>query len=166
MQALPEREKLEKHSEEFARQRSKGLTVSYLAEKAGVPLKEAMSFLIEKEILVGEQVDLELLRTLFERDHALRNEICEHLGITARLLDELLLDQDPNLKSRVWLNHQQNKVPVYLAGLMFAMNPLSVPSVGVLLACLITFIFFLRSYLYHDQPQTTLSAVLRIMEEV
>lgn len=166
MLTLSEIEKLDKLAIGFQNQRSKGLTANYLANKSEVSLKDVMSYLIEKEILVGEQIDLELLRVLFEKNEALRNKTCQHLGISYDILDELLVTEKPSLKNDLWGLHQRKKIPLYLSGVMFSINPLVLSSVLTLISYLIAIICAINIYLAFNEPSTTLNAILRIMEEM
>lgn len=159
-------EKLDEIVTKFLEQRSKGVTATYLADKAKVSIKDAMSYLIEKEILVGEKIDLELLRVLFEKNKDIRNKFCSHLGIPYATLDKLLLVEDESLKREVWTIHQQKKTPVYLNGFIFSLSPFVFSSVTVLIFFLMSALYILSLYVASNEPPTTLNVVLRIMEGI
>jgi len=86
--------RLEKLLPEYCAKRSKGMHAGNIADKLDLPLKDVISFLIEKSVLKDEQVDLELARVILAKNPHLRESIAKRIKLPYEKLDYALATQD------------------------------------------------------------------------
>lgn len=86
--------RLERLLPEYLAKRSKGMNAADMADKLGLPLKDIVSFLIERDILREEQVDLEFARIILAKNPELRESIVKRIDLSYAKLDHAIAVQD------------------------------------------------------------------------
>jgi len=153
---------------QYKTERERGVTATFIAEKTGVPLKEVIAYLIEKEILKGDQIDLELIRMYLQKTPEHRDKICVHLGLSADDLDKLLVKEDLTLKKEIWKKFIQTRKFVIFTSLALGINPLLFSSISTLIIYLLILFSIVLTYQYQlfKEPSSTLDLMLKILEEI
>ena len=89
-------QKLEEILPIYKKNRTKGMNAGHISDQTGIPLKDVISFLIEKKVLSGEQVDLELVRVMITRNPELKKAFTGKSGSSLTELDLALATDDSN----------------------------------------------------------------------
>jgi hypothetical protein len=157
-------QKLEKILPEYCSKRAAGMHAGVIAERVGLPLKDVISFLIDKGILSGEQVDLELARVMLARNSGLKRSILEKSGMPYREIDHALAVQDSKVLQEICGQFEFQQV--YLLIPSFAMLTVSFGlSFELALGMCALFVSFLLAEAWQKLvPRTNAELVMRMFE--
>lgn len=119
--------RLEKLLPEYIAKRSKGMHAGNMADKLNLPLKDVVSFLIEKNVLRDEQVDLELTRVILAKNQQLRESIVKRINLPYDRLDHALATQDEETLKEAVGKSETNQLHILLPQLAVFVGVLQVP---------------------------------------
>lgn len=97
----------------YIKKRNEGMTAGYISKKTGIPLKDVISFLIEKKVITGEQVDLELVRVMIERNPELQNAITQNSNSTIKEIDNALATSDSDAIRKMGCESEFQQSPTF-----------------------------------------------------
>jgi hypothetical protein len=159
-------EKLEKILPEYLTNRTKGMHAGDIAEKLDIPLKDVISFLIEKDILKGEQIDLELARVILAKNPYLKNAILERINIPFTVLDRALATQDENTLREIWKQFEESKISPIFSGFVVFLFALNFPYNVVLTLCTVLLTLLCKKFLEKEPPKSNVEAIINMFKEI
>ena len=150
---------------EYKTQREKGMNAGHIASKLDIPLKDVISFLIEENVLTGEQIDLELARVLLSKNPELRDRIWKRFGLPPNLLDKALVTQDQALWEYVWEQYKTPEIFPMFSSVVFFLFAMNMSYSLVLSICALFLSFFYKD-MYRRIPKSDIEKTLEILNKL
>jgi len=151
---------------EYLSKRNKGMHVGMIAEKLGLPLKDVMSFLIEKNVLRNEEVDLELTRVILHKNPNFRRSVVKRVGLSFKSLDYALATQNEKLLEEVRMHIAIEEVYYLFPKFVIFICIMSLPYGIALNVCMALFVFLLIEVLKKGMPKSSLQTVVKMLRGV
>jgi hypothetical protein len=157
--------RLEKVLPDYLANRNRGLHAGIIAERLGLPLKDVISFLIEKNVLRDEQVDLELTRVILARNSALRQSIVKRIDMPYEKLDRALAIQDDKILKEVGGKTEINELYALFPQFIIFLGVLEFPYAVALMICTTLAMLLLGGALQKVMLRSTIETVTKILRE-
>ncbi len=148
----------------YVKKRTKGMNAGNISEQTGIPLKDVMSFLIERNILNGEQVDLELARVMISRNMDLRENILAKTNTTFKKLDLALAAQDSQKLREIGGQSEFQQAFSIIPQFMVFGSILQMPFNLTMSLCLALAGFLIMQVLQKYNPKSNIEIVTKILE--
>ena len=159
---------LEKIMPKYLASREKGMTAWDVSKKMGMPLKEVISFLMERDILNNEQIDLELVRIMLANNQELKNRLITRYSLSIPKIDYALVTQNNKIFEEIWDQFNTAKIslnfPIVILPLVSLFKSRGMPYVLIIIPLL--FIFF-SEYFFPEEakPESNIDKILKIFKE-
>jgi hypothetical protein len=157
--------KLEKALPEYVNKRERGMHAGILAQKLGLPLKDVMSFLIQKDILKDEQVDLELTRVILSRNPDLKQSIMRRIDMQYEKFDRALAIQDEKILKEICWKSDSNEMYVLLPQFVILLGVMQLPYSIALMICMALATLLLNGTLQRVMSRSSIETIMKMLTE-
>lgn len=157
--------KLEKALPEYLKKRGAGMHAGIVAQRLHLPLKDVISFLIEKDVLKDQQVDLELTRVILDRNPNLRQTIMRRIDMRYEKLDHALAIQDEKLLKEICGKSEINEIYALLPQFVIFLGVMRLPYSIALMICMSLITFLFTGTLQRVMSRSSIETIVRMLKE-
>jgi hypothetical protein len=148
----------------YKKNRTKGVNAAIIAEKTGLPLKDVISFLIDKNELKGEQIDLEFARVMLYKNIQLQKLITENHSIAFKQLDHALAKEDEKFLRKLCNRREIDVAYSIVPSFAVSAGVLGMPYQLAVTLCLVFIGIILTETLMNFKPKSNVDLMLKIFE--
>ena len=156
--------RLERILPEYIDKRYKGMNAGNVAEKLKIPLKDVISFLIEKNVLRDEQVDMEFARVILAKNPSLRESIVARIDLSYDKLDRALALRDEKILKEAMGKSEISEIQILFPQIVVFLSLLSLPYTVTVMLCMTMIALVLNGAIERIMPLSAVEITMKMLK--